>query len=74
MSWKTQNESQKVTVQVRVEVIWPTDKRLYPRDVTTRTEFNVRVLEKMTDPSPMIGQVLPLAVDITDWEDGMNGL
>lgn len=43
MSWKTQKEGQKVTVQARVEVIYPTDKKLYSRDGTTKIEFNVRV-------------------------------
>lgn len=30
----------------------------------------MRVLDKITDPSPITGEVLPLAVDITDLEDG----
>ena len=36
----------------------------------TRTVFSVRVLDKVTDPSLVIEEVLPLAIDITDWEDG----
>lgn len=57
-------------MQARVEVIYPTDKKLYSRDGTTKIEFNVRVLDTMTDPFPIITEVLPLAVDITDWENG----
>ena len=70
MSWKTQNEGQKVLVQARVDVILLIDKRLYSRDGTTRTISNVRVLDKMTDPFPIIGEVLPLVMEITDWGEG----
>jgi hypothetical protein len=52
-----------------VEVIWPTDNRLYSRGGTTRTVSKVRVLDKMTDPSPLMGEVLPFAVEITDLEE-----
>lgn len=57
-------------MQTRVVVNQPNDKKLYSRDGTTKNEFNVRVLDKMTDPSPITRDILPLAVDITDWEDG----
>jgi hypothetical protein len=53
-------------VQLRVEVIWPTNNRLYSRDGTTRTISKVRVLDKMTNPSPLMREVLPFAVEIID--------
>lgn len=63
----TQTEGLKViVVQARGEVIWLIDKRLYSKDVRNSTEFNVRILDKMTDPSPIIGEILPLPVDIID--------
>jgi hypothetical protein len=73
MSWNTQNNGQKVTVQFRVEVIWPTDNKLCSRDGTTRTEFHVIFWVKMIVPSPTVGEVLPLAVEIKEcveeWRD-----
>jgi len=57
-------------MQLRVEVIWPTDNRLYYRDGTTRTVSKVRVLDKMTDLSPLMGEVLSFAVEITDLGEG----
>jgi hypothetical protein len=49
-----------------VDVIWLTDNRLYSREGTTRTVLSVSVFDKITDPSPVTGEVLPLAVEITD--------
>ena len=66
MSWKTQKKGQNVTVHERVEVIWLTDRRLYSRDGTTRTVSKVRDSVKITEPAPVIGEVLPLAVQIID--------
>lgn len=57
-------------MQARAEVIWLIDKRLYSREGTTRTLSNVRVLDKIIDPSPVIREVLVVAMEITDWGEG----
>ena len=49
----------------RAIVICPTDKRLYAREGTTRTEVRVKSSEIFVDPSPITGEGEPLAVETT---------
>lgn len=48
----------------------PIDKKLYFMDGTTRTVSKVRVLDKIIDPSPIMGVVLSFAVEKTYWGEG----
>jgi hypothetical protein len=46
-----------------VDVIWLTDNILYSREETTRTIFNVSVLDKIIDPSLVTGEALSLVME-----------
>lgn len=62
---------QKITLHERVEVICLTKKRLYSRDGTMRIVSRVRDSVKVMNPSSIIGKVLPLALQIMNWEEGL---
>lgn len=53
-----------VTVQLREEVTWLTDRRLWSRASATETLTCFKTSVKTTSPSPIIGEVPPLAVEI----------
>ena len=53
-----------MTVQFKVSVICPTNKRLHESDGTTRTVSRLRELELDTDLSWVTGAIPPLAVKI----------
>ena len=57
-------------MQARAEVIWLTDNKLYSRDGTIRIVSNIRFFERIIFPSPIIGRVLPSAMEIIDYEHG----
>ena len=59
-----------MTVQFKVSVICPTDKRLHESEGTTRTVSRLRELELDTDPSWVMGAIPPLTVKIFCWVEG----
>ena len=67
MSLNTQKLGQKITTQDKVVVIWEIDKRLYSKDGTNKTMCKFKVSVRVKDPSPMIGVVVPFAMEITFW-------
>ena len=48
-------------------VIWQTDKRLYSKDGTTKTESKFKVSVRVKDHSPMTGVATPFAVETNFW-------
>ena len=53
-------------------MIWLTDNKLYSRLGTTNIVSRVMVVVKSMEPFPVIGEIPPLAVDMTYWDDGQR--
>lgn len=57
------------TLHDGLQMIWLTDNKLHSKEGTTKTESRLRELDKVTSPSPVSDDVLPLAINIIVWDE-----